>query len=383
MKTTMISLSLVISFGALHSYASTCGDAKSAKTVADCVRLGDCLRGNGDSPAAISAYRLGLVKSPAGSRDLYLGLALAYLDQGRWQSQMEAIQAAHRLDPADPETLYWLGITYELAQDWEPALENFRKAIAARPNDNRAHRNIGFVLLRMGEPNAAIGPLETAIAIAPNDWKAHLNLASAYTKAPEALRNELHQISSRGGHVVSPHEQEMMDKLKTVDYAGKSLEHARRAAELRPDDAITWHGLGNSLIRHAKYREAIDALRHADSIEPGRYEIVYDLAYAQKMNRQPQEALESCRRIEGRGRRDKQLQVLMGDVNATQRDDEAAETHYRAAIALDPQDWEVRVALARALRRMNRAPEAEKEIAAAKEMNPKLVQVIEGFYANK
>jgi len=51
--------------------------------------------------------------------------------------------------------------------------------------------------------------------------------------------------------------------------------------------------------------------------------------------------------------------------------------------SLDPQDWEVRVALARALRRMNRAPEAEKEIAAAKEMNPKLVQVIEGFYANK
>jgi tetratricopeptide (TPR) repeat protein len=380
MKISVLALGLIISVSSATA-APTCGEPASAKTLQDWVRIGDCLREHGEAQSAVGAYRHGLQVTPEGSRDVFLGLTQAYVDLDRWEYSRDAVQAALHLDPADPETIYWLGITFEVAEDWDPALENFRKVIELRPNDNRAHRNIGFVLLQTKQPEAAIAPLEAAIAIAPNDWKAHLNLASAYTKTRQAIAAELGRISAEAGaHVVTPHEKELSNKLRTIDYLGKSLDHARQAAQLRPEDEIVWYGLGHALIHDAeRYAEAVDALKHADAIKPGNYGTLSDLAYAQKMTRKPEEALATCRRLEGRGGRDKWLQVTMGDLNVELKHDEAAEKHYRSALVLDPQSWEVRVALARALRRMDREEEAQQEIATAKESHPELSQVIDHF----
>jgi tetratricopeptide (TPR) repeat protein len=143
------------------------------------VILGDCLREEKNDKAAVEAYRRGLATDPHGSRELFLGMALAYDALKKYDLELQSAFSADHLAPSDPEVLYQTGIAYENLEEWPEALDYFNRTLAVRPNDGRAHRNIGFVLLQQDKPEEAIRPLETAIEIDQNDWKAHLNLSGA------------------------------------------------------------------------------------------------------------------------------------------------------------------------------------------------------------
>jgi Flp pilus assembly protein TadD len=71
------------------------------------------------------------------------------------------------------------------------ALLHAREAVRIEPWYARAHKNLGFVLYRMGLVDEAIAAFRRAIALQPDFAEAHGNLAIAYGKkgwTEEAMR---------------------------------------------------------------------------------------------------------------------------------------------------------------------------------------------------
>ena len=248
--------------------ASPCEQGPKPASLNDWVRRGDCLRDAQELDAALEACQSGLAAFPAGSRDLYISLGLTYSEMHRPFDELAAFESALKFDAADPEALYFVGIGYEEIFAYPTALEYFHKVLATRPNDGRAHRNIGYVLLQQGKREDAIGPLQTALEIDPGDWKANLNLGAAYGAICSAIDQELSGFvpaERSAGDPNSPpirRRTELLEKRKRFDCANQATKHDREAARLHPEDARTWYNLGTGLMRNpGNSVEAIDALQ--------------------------------------------------------------------------------------------------------------------------
>jgi tetratricopeptide (TPR) repeat protein len=358
-----------------------CEDGARPSSITDWVRRGDCLRSAKQFEAAVSAYQSGLASDPKGSHDLYLGMGIAYEELQRFEDELAAMQSASRFDAGDPEVIYHLGGAYEQLGDYPTAMDYFRKVVAVRPNDNRAHRNIGFVLLQQGKPEEALAPLETAIQIDPKDWKAHLNLSAAYTKTYNAISEELKAFATSGAHEVSPRQQELQNKIKTVNYLAKGTEHARDAARLNPDDYRTWYSLGTSLLDEANsLPEAMDAFKRAAELRPNDYALLRNMTLAQQRSGRTADAYETCKKLQSISDNDKWLITTMATLEDKMGRLEDAEKSYRAALAFDDGDWGIRVALARILQRQGRSAEAQEQVSKAKQTRPELAAVIDGYF---
>src|SRR4029077_17968706 len=53
-------------------------------------------------------------------------------------------------------------------QDWPKAIEAFKQALAADPNQPEAHAYMGFILVQAGHADGALMAFDKALAIAPN-----------------------------------------------------------------------------------------------------------------------------------------------------------------------------------------------------------------------
>lgn len=376
MKLAPAALVLALASSA-HAAGSGCEGATKPTTLEGWVRQGDCLREAKQQREAVAAYWRGLAVQPAGSKDLYLGMAESYSELGKTADLYAAAQSALRFDGADPDALYWVGIYFELIEDYEEALTNFRKVVTISPSHVRAQRNIGFVLLQQHRPAEAVAALEAALQIDANDWKAHLNLSTAYDEAYKALDDELQAFVKLGGHKVSPREMELPDLMRAIPYHALALEHSRQAARLNPSDFIVQYGLGRRLMDDPKnFPEAIEALQRAVEIRP-QYSALISLAYAQQQVGRTEAAYETAKRARKMSNQDIWLIVIMGQLELEMKRFEAAETSFRAALAIDNGRWDASVLLAKALQGLGRATDAKVEIDKAKEIHPEMTQVIE------
>jgi tetratricopeptide (TPR) repeat protein len=101
---------------------------------------------------------------------------------------------------------------------------------AKRPQNPRAHFNLGLILLRLDRPAEALERFQTAIRLRPGDSRAHNSLGTA---------------------------------LLALDRAGEAVAAIRHATQLDPRHAPAWHNLGLALLRTGDAAGALDALGRA------------------------------------------------------------------------------------------------------------------------
>jgi tetratricopeptide (TPR) repeat protein len=115
----------------------------------------------------------------------------------------------------------------------DEAIAAYREAIRLRPDDARAHTNLGNALRDQGKVDEAIAAYREAIRLQPDLAKAHGNLG-------EALR--------RQGKV------------------DEAIAAYREAIRLRPDDAVAHRNLGVLLRGRGDYAGALAALRRGHEL---------------------------------------------------------------------------------------------------------------------
>ncbi|HJQ97336.1 MAG TPA: tetratricopeptide repeat protein [Candidatus Polarisedimenticolaceae bacterium] len=390
MSFAAITLSVLTAFAGRVESASTpaksCITEPRPSTVADWMTRGNCLRETGDAEQALTAYQNALRLSPDGSRDLYLAMAQTYEALGRADEQLATIQAAERLASNDPEVLYQAGIAYEVLDRYPEALEKFNKVVAIKPDDNRAHRNIGFVLLQQHQPEQAIAPLRAAIEIDPNDWKAHANLAEAYRATYATLGKEMQALTAgpRAWAANDPaklRHDEIGAKLRTFDYKNEAIKEAQEAARLQPTDYRTWSRLGTMLQEQPQRAdEAADAFKRALALSPNDHDVMCKLAVAQKSARRYAESYATFESVVEKFGNEPWIPPIMGGLALDLGKLDMAEKHYRLAIQIDSRNGMSHYGLARTLKRLGRADEGDRELGIAKTLQPQMASVMDSWY---
>jgi Flp pilus assembly protein TadD len=79
-----------------------------------------------------------------------------------------------------------LGIVYQQRGDHTRAVEQFRKAIASKPDDAATRALLGVSLLALGKAQEAVEQIEKAVQLDPNKPEMRLQLALAYERTGDS-----------------------------------------------------------------------------------------------------------------------------------------------------------------------------------------------------
>ena len=157
--------------------------------VPEIVRYADLLaeaKRHGEA-APLYARAVAMREAGAPGADLWLlhllhGSALE--EAGRWPEAKAALQAAHRIAPAEPQVLNYLGYAQlERRENLDVAEALIREASRLQPDDASITDSLGWALFRRGKTVEAIAVLERAAAADPRQAAISEHLGDAYWAA--------------------------------------------------------------------------------------------------------------------------------------------------------------------------------------------------------
>jgi tetratricopeptide (TPR) repeat protein len=198
--------------------------------------ISDALRCHkaGDLGQAERLYRL-VLKGDPGREDIWNLLGVVAVQTGRPEEAVGSIGRAVRINGANPEFHYNLGLAHLALRDRDKAVECLRRAISLRSDYADALINLGNLLLNGNELEEAEACYRKAAKLAPSNPMIHNNLG-------------------------------------TVLMAKQAIEEAepcfREALKLKPDFAEAHNGLGLTLGASGKFDEAIESFQAALRLNP-------------------------------------------------------------------------------------------------------------------
>jgi protein O-GlcNAc transferase len=192
------------------------------------------LHQKGQLAAAEALYKSILQADPRHFDGLQLLGYLCY-QTNRYQSAIEFISQAIKINPNFATTFLNLGLAFQALNRFAEALINYDKAIALENNFAEAYNNRGNVLKDLKRPNEALASYNKAIVLKPG-------FIEAYSNRGTALRD-----------------------LKRLDEALASYD---RAIELKPDYATAYNSRGNALRDLDRLDEAVASYDKALSLKP-------------------------------------------------------------------------------------------------------------------
>jgi len=335
----------------------------------------------------------------------YLGMSDYKLNDG--DAAVADFEKARALDPRNPLNYFNLGMLHHQRGEIAKALEDYRQGLALAPDDPAANESYARLLMEANRYRDAIVPLKKLKRNSPSSLSMRLPLIESYLKTGQNEQGEKEILQFVQASNCSLNDQLDLAKLlvenKQPDAARWVLEHAVQAA---PDLADARAGLGIVLTDLGRYREAAKELERAVQISPDSAEYSMRFAEALLLSKQYSAALEFLKSVKARfgklpeyryklglayyglseyilaihelkglvGKNPSldRAQYYLGHSYAALGDLSKAESHYRKALALNPQDASYYAALGHVLRRDNdeRTDEAIGYLRKAMRLDP-------------
>jgi tetratricopeptide (TPR) repeat protein len=152
-----------------------------------------------------------------------------------WKNEDNLYIATAETSPSSPNTYNNLGDVYGRRGDFERAAEEFKKAIAMKPNYADAYHNLANVYQGMGRIDEAIENYKKALQYNPRLWQSYNNLGAIYFNRGDAV---LAEESFKKAIEIDPSNPEPQKNLGVVyflmDEREKARMQLRRALELDP-----------------------------------------------------------------------------------------------------------------------------------------------------
>ena len=294
------------------------------------------------------------------------------IDQKQFEAAITPLQKVLTEQPDFAYGHFQLAYVYTALKKPKEAQAEYERAAACDPKMSAAYVNLGMLLLDNGEDAAAVAPLHKAIELLPAESRPRYLLAVALDRsgdhagAAEALEALLH---------LDPNDITAIEYLGWMTLrSGKPADaevRFRRAVEVQPKGADGVRGLAESLEAQKKpeavaaYRDYL-ALRPDDSQAHARY---IRLLVDQGQN---DAALAELDRSDA-GKPSIESLKLRADLQIARKKWTDAVATLRQAVALAPNDAQLRGGLGRTFLQVRDFPNAEKELRAALQLDAKNV----------
>jgi tetratricopeptide (TPR) repeat protein len=160
-------------------------------------------------------------------------------------------------------------LTIQRNRDYNSEVTIWQDTVEKRPNNPRAHYNLGAALLQTGKLQNATGHLEQALRIKPDYAGAHndLGLALVQLGRPQEAMEHYEQALR-----IQPDLAEAHNNLGYALFqAGKvqeAMEHYEQALRIQPDFAEAHNNLANGLLHVGKAQDAVGHYGQAIRIKP-------------------------------------------------------------------------------------------------------------------
>lgn len=244
------------------------------------------------------AFQLGtayLKQHPSDARAHVL-VARVEIARGNDEAAYDALQAALKADPRNVDALYYVGmVTGTLA------LRQFHDLETKAPDSALLHQLAAESLVAQDKRAAAEKEYEAAIARRPDLLESLLGLARLHrirlacdTAIPLYARAEAIRPTFDGAYGRAMCQSLLQDDEAAVT----SFEHA---IERDPRAAVAWVGLGSSLNKLRRFKDAISKLQHAIELEPTMGEAYYALGLTYQSAGQTELAQDAFRKAEQYG----------------------------------------------------------------------------------
>ncbi len=340
--------------------------------------------------------------------DTYLLLGRIAGEQGDHAAAEEHLRRYVRLQPEDPQGLGELGVVLLARENFQEAEAFLKRVLEIDPESEPAHHNLGRLYSRRGEHERAREHLEAATRLLPGNAEGFYQLgtvlmrmgelAEAETAFRRALALEPENLEARyalgtllrrqgrseeAAEVLAEHERLSaraleerqrqrrisayhLDarKLLEQDRLEEAREKLQEILALEPENDLAYYRLGQLFFLRREYERALEAVRsaiRAKDFEPAYHFLegmCWDrLGEAEKAARAFERVVEladyaDAYRALGR--------IELGRGNYPQ-----AVARLRRAVELEPQDPDLRLALAEALEKAGYEEEARKQMAEA------------------
>lgn len=269
--------------------------------------------------------RLALQKDPY-SPEGHFQLAQSLREQGRLDDAVREYQEAIKSDPKYSEAYAYLGMTKLAQNSLGEAESNFKTAIQYNPSNSTAHYGLGKTYLKMGQTDAAIKELNTALYQNPNSHPAHLAMGEAYQTQGNnnaAIKEYQKSIS------IKPENPDaylhIADIRETRGDLELSISELRASLEQMPDNVAIHQRIGDECLALEKLDDAIKEYNTCMNIAPSDAGAAKGLTRAYYLKA----AKES------------------GGAFFVSNDFESAKRQIEKAIQLNPNDMELRLAMAK------------------------------------
>ena len=220
-------------------------------------------------------------------------------DAGRYQNARKILEAIRDLRTPDAAFHDLLGSAYYAIDDPKKASQEFQEAVRLEPADPEHYFKLGMVFLKHRTADPAIYVYKSALKSRPDVPKLWFGLglsqylASRFGEAEQALRKALALDPQYDAAYVV-----LGDLLELSGRTADALEIFRKAMEVRPDLFLSYYYYGKLASKEGQENsaDAITKLRKAVSLNPSFPEARYELGKALVRAGQTSEAIEQLDR---------------------------------------------------------------------------------------
>ncbi len=265
---------------------------KEASHAAVLVRRGQLASLRNDYDKAIQYLEAALELDPRASAVFYpLGLAyraLGELEKARYFVERQGARKASLADPLLEELADLAGGARSLQTRGneayrqgrlDEALEAYRQAVEAAPDNGEFRVNLAAVLSKMDDLDGAAGHLRQALRLDPRDALGHFNLAAVLARQGydrEALEHYDKAIALRPDYKNAHFN--LANALLRLGRSEVAAAHFGRVLELEPGNAAAMVGRALALMQLEEWEAAADMLQEGYAARPDHHALA--LAFA-------------------------------------------------------------------------------------------------------
>ncbi len=200
------------------------------------------------------------------------------LAEGNLEAAKQAVEKQLTSGHASVDGYNLLGIIDVHLKDFSSALEDFQQALKLDANSVRTHNNLADLYVAEGKSELAEKEFKRSLTLAPSNNDANYNYA-------------LFLMAKGSPAIAIPHlvrvrpqtEETKFNLIRAYLQSGKTDEALRLASALsatKRNDVQLHFTLGSLLASEKQYKAGELELEKADALQPGRFEVLYDLGLA-------------------------------------------------------------------------------------------------------